>query len=578
MTRIRLAEDLALPLDAATNTFLLFGKRGSGKTNTAVRFAEQLHHADVPFIAVDPVDVWYGVKSNRAGTGPGLANVYVFGGQHADLPLEPTAGALLADTVVDHRISAVLSIKHLSGRDRGRLVGDFAKRLFQRNTLPVHLFLEEAHEVAPQQPMSGEEEMLGHINRLVKLGRSSGIGVTAITQRPASLNKNITTQAEILVVHRLLGPQDVEAVRQWIKYHGDNEGILGQLATLSLGDAFLWAPDFPESKPIGLKRVHFLHRETFDSSATPKAGEKRVEPKALAPVDVDKLRAKLAATIERAKAEDPKELRKRIAELERTTKQKAAAAPATVKEKVVEKRVEVAVLKEGQLARLEKVVERWSTAGEQVVTVGRELAQVLARLHRSSNGHAPQPAPARAVPISRPEPRAQARPRRTEPSESLSRPQQKLLDALAWLESINTRPAKRSSVAFVAEVSSKSSGFEKNVSTLSTLGLIRYPTGGMIELTDDGRAIANPPDDAPTTEALQDAVLRRLSRPQAELLRQLIAVYPESLPRAELGDRAGQSDTSSGFEKNVSTLRTLGLVEYPEQGSVAAQSVLFLET
>src|ERR1017187_2368610 len=311
---IRLAENLSLPVDVATQTLLIVGKRGSGKTSTAVRLAEQLHHAGVPFAVVDPVDVWWGLKAARDGKSAGLS-VYVFGGRHADLPLEPTSGALVADVLVEHRASAVLSMKHFSGRERSRFVSDFCDRMFARNTQPFHLFLEEAHEVAPQNPFKGEEEMLGRVTRIWKLGRSSGLGGSAVTQRPASLSKNITTQAEILVVHRTLGPQDVAAIREWIKYHGEREEILAQLGELKTGEAFVWAPDFPEGHPIGLRRVKILERETFDSSATPKAGEKPAEPKTLGPADLEALRSKMTATIERAKADDPRELRREIAAL-----------------------------------------------------------------------------------------------------------------------------------------------------------------------------------------------------------------------------------------------------------------------
>lgn len=358
--KLRIAEELSLPVDAVTQTFLVVGKRGSGKTNTCVRLAEQFHHAKLPFVVVDPVDTWYGLKASKDGRGPGL-DVVVFGGKHQDLPLEPTGGELAADVIVEHRISAVLSVKHFSGRERARFVSDFAERLFRKNSgEPIHLFLEEAHEVAPQNPYKGEEEMLGRVTRIWKLGRSSGLGGSAITQRPASLSKNITTQAEILIVHRMLGPQDVAAVREWIKYHGESDEILSTLSELKTGEAWIWAPDFPEEKPIGLQRVKILERETFDSSATPKAGQRAKEPKELAPVDLEALRSKMAATIERAKAEDPKELRRRIAELERDLRAKplppVRTAPAT--------RVEVPVLKDAQIARLEKWSARLTAEAE----------------------------------------------------------------------------------------------------------------------------------------------------------------------------------------------------------------------
>jgi hypothetical protein len=41
---------------------------------------------------------------------------------------------------------------------------------------------------------------------------------------------------------------------------------------------------------------------------TPEAGQAAIEPRASASVDLDAIGARIAATIERAKADDPKEL------------------------------------------------------------------------------------------------------------------------------------------------------------------------------------------------------------------------------------------------------------------------------
>lgn len=201
---LKLSESISLPLDAVTQTFLIVGKRGSGKSNTAARFVEQLHHARLPFVVLDPVDTWWGLKAGREG-GRGL-DVYVFGGRKADLPLEAGGGALIAEVLCEHRMSMVLSVKHLSGQERSKFMVAFAQTLFQKwGGGPLHVVLEEAHELAPQSAQNGregEQQMLGAFKRLWKLGRSSGIGGTAVTQRPASLSKDITTQSEILIAHR----------------------------------------------------------------------------------------------------------------------------------------------------------------------------------------------------------------------------------------------------------------------------------------------------------------------------------------------------------------------------------------
>ena len=327
MSRIILGKSegtrLRLPTDVATQTILIVGKRGSGKSSTGTRLAEQLIESKVQIAVLDPPDAWWGLKSSADGNSEGFP-VYVFGGRHGDLPLESTAGALMADLLVDDGINAVMSLRQFSNLERSRFSIDFADRLFQRNTRPLMLFCEEAHRLMPQNLTeygkgSRVEEMLGKMLKLQTEGRTSGIGLTAITQRPANLHKTFTTQSEILIAHRTLGPQDRDAIEGWIKYHRQDEQkeeMLASLAELKTGDAWIWAPDFPEEKPIGLKRVHFLLPQTFDSRRTPRPGEHLAEPKHLAAVDLENLKERMAATIERAKAEDPKQLRAKIRALE----------------------------------------------------------------------------------------------------------------------------------------------------------------------------------------------------------------------------------------------------------------------
>lgn len=127
MKGIRLADNLVLPPEAGTQTFLIVGKRGSGKTSTAVRLAEELHRVGIPFAVVDCVDVWWGLKASRDG-GRGLG-VYVFGGRHGDLPLESTAGALMADVVVEHPLSRELLAEQLEIHPNGGRFGSDLARL-----------------------------------------------------------------------------------------------------------------------------------------------------------------------------------------------------------------------------------------------------------------------------------------------------------------------------------------------------------------------------------------------------------------------------------------------------------------
>lgn len=595
---LRLAPGLVIPVDVGTSTIAIFGKRGSGKTNTAVVLAEELARAKQPFAVLDPVDVWWGLKASRDGAQAGLP-VYVFGGRHQDLPLEPGAGALIADVLVDQRISAVLSCKHMTGGERARFVLDFAKRLLSRNTEAFHLFLEEAHELAPQDLKAVERapELAGVVSRLWKLGRSSGIGGSAITQRPASLSKNVTTQAEILIVHRTIGPQDVKAIQEWIKYHGESQEVLAELATLKTGEAFVWAPDFPEDKPIGLRRVKIRERRTFDSSRTPKAGETKTEPKELAQVDLEALRERMAETIERADAEDPAKLRKRIRELEKTLAQVDLNAPDRSEleglEALLEQvRVDGNVFASHFQRKIAGVLERFDEATEAcsraLQQLGQEAREEISKLVATTEGKKRKPKKRTPDdvqvnrPLSRAIARAAADPRTLIApevfSDQLDGPMQRILDAMAWLEAARApQPWARVVVAYVSRYSPKSSGFKDPLSRLRQRGFVEYGPGSTVEFTDQGRCAAATVDQVPTAEDLQARVLELIDGPMGRILTPLLEAYPAPLERGELAGAAGYSQTSSGFKDPLSRLRSLGLVDYPTKGSAVALAWLFLE-
>ena len=88
---IRLARGLDLPDDAVTETFAILAIRGVGKTYTAKKFAEEILRAGYQAVIVDPVGVWWGLRSSADGSDAGLP-IVVFGGDHADVPLEANAG------------------------------------------------------------------------------------------------------------------------------------------------------------------------------------------------------------------------------------------------------------------------------------------------------------------------------------------------------------------------------------------------------------------------------------------------------------------------------------------------------
>lgn len=574
MSQLHLGKDLYLPVDAATQTFLNIGKRGSGKTNTAARLVEQFHKARVPFIVLDPVDSWWGLKAGKNG-GPGLSEVYLFGGRRQELPLEAGGGTLIAEAVCEHRISVVLSCKHLSGRERSRFMTDFARTLFQKWTGgPLHLVLEEAHELAPQSPYSGEEEMLGAFKRLWKLGRSSGIGGTAVTQRPAALHKDITTQAEILVVHRTIGPQDVEAVRQWIKYHSEQEKILPELAGLKAGEAFFWAPDFPEDKPIGLVRVKILQRQTFDSAATPKHGEKRAEPKALAESDLKRLRDKMAATIERAKAEDPRELKRQVADLRERLRNAEQAHDRIQNTKRVTT-VTKPILKEFQIKRLETAVDRMRKTTEKLPHLLENVTALAGCVAEQIKLALLPQAPVMGAPLaptifSQQHQENQKLSARVDASNgngsTLTGPERKILTALAQHGQQTLK-----ALALLSGYAVGGGAFRNPLSSLRSKG---YVSGrDVLSATPAGTTALGTWTPLPQGRALLDYWLGNLGGPERKILRRVADAYPHAIHLDNLAADTNYAPEGGAFRNPLSRLRTLQLIT--GKGEVRAAEEFF---
>lgn len=563
MKQLRLSPELAIPAEAVTETFGLLAVRGAGKTNTARVMAEEMFAAGLPFVAIDPVGSWYGLRAGRDGKTPGLA-IPIFGGRHGDVALERGGGQVVADLVVDQRVSCVLDLSSFdSEASKKSFLLDFARRLYLRNEQPLHLFLEEADDYVPQRPMRDEAHLLRAFENIVRRGRARGIGVTLITQRSASINKSVLTQVGTLIAMRTTSPpQDRAAIEAWVKYNGEKEELLASLAGLANGEAWVWSPQFLQRTV----RVRLRLSRTYDSGATPKHNPGAKPAATMADVDLGAIREQMAETIERAQAEDPKHLRAEVAKLRRELAAKPRPpAPPTPK---VE-RVEVQVLSEKLVARLEAATERWEKGGQTLIEVGREIAAAM------RNGHKPAPAARRPVAAAAP-PVRRERPASTGGGATVTRPGQKILDSLATLEGLGITQPTRTQLAMWCEVSSTSGGYFNNLGALRTAGLIQYPAPNLVALTDEGRAtaVASTP---PTVEQLHESLYSRLGGSKAAVLRALIELYPASISRDDLAERIGVSPTSGGYFNNLGALRTLGLIDYPERGKAVALPVLFLE-
>jgi hypothetical protein len=451
---------------------------------------------------------------------------------------------------VDERIPVVLDLSLLRKGQATRFMTDFAERLYFRNREPLHLVVDEADAFAPQRPQKGQEQMLGAAEDLVRRGRLRGIGVTLITQRPAVLNKNVLTQVEVLVALRLIAPQDHDAIDAWVRQHdafGQRDKLMASLASLPIGTAWFWSPGWLDL----FQRVQVRKRETFDSSATPTVASGRpAGPKAFAEVDLGRLRERIAATVERAHADDPKLLQRRIAELERELARARAAQP----EPRVE-RVEVPVLSKDLVSRLEAAVAPLLEVAEDIQHAGDAIGEALGRWRQPRPSTPPPPSPPASQPAA-----AASRPAPTPRAAGTSGPLPKAQRAILTVLAQHPQGRTRRQLALQTGYAVKGGGFGNALGTLRSAGLIER--GEPIRATQVGLdALGDAWEPLPSGgQALLEHWAGQLGKAEGLILRALVAAWPATLTKQEVADQTGYAADGGGFGNALGRLRTLELI------------------
>jgi hypothetical protein len=573
---------------------------GQGKTHMLRRLCEQLFgHVQIFVIDVE-------------GEFSTLRPTYDFAiiGEGGDAPADIRSAALLAQKLLELRTSAIFDLseafrKH--PRDRHTWVKNFLASMMEapkRLWHPTVVVVDEAHKFAPEKDESEASEAM---IALTTDGRKRQFCAVFATQRLGKLSKDAA--AELLNV--MIGGTVLDIDR---KRAADALGVYGpdlrpfndEIKTIPRGFFWCLGPAIARERLLTYVGPTVTESPKVGTAASAEPPPPTAKIKAMLPQLADL--PKLAAEKQQTEAE----LRKRIRELEvkvRTAPapklQPSNAKPAVVQRKISEQDLRralepIVAVVEAHTGKVYESIRRATLlAFERTpdLTINRDLYLKAASV---LNGLAGSGSPATSREVFRGEGLAHVSknqvPATFKPSprlyhddkiqtstgaiasietpDGVTRPQAKILESLAQLDSVGQDKPTRGAVAFFAGTRPTSSSFEKNVGYLRTKGLIEFPAGGTLSLTTDGRAIAR----AGAIEA--QAVVARsheiLTNPERRIFEAVHAVYPEALTREELGIRAGSPHTSSSFEKNVGKLKTATLVTYPSKGTVMAAEWLFL--
>jgi hypothetical protein len=565
-----------IPNSITSQHVAVLGKTGSGKTSTAKLLVEQVVAEGARVCVLDPIKSdWWGMTSSADGRRPGLP-FHILGGPRGHVPLHSSAGKAIAEIVANGALPlSIVDMADFEPGGQAKFFVDFAPTLLRKMRGVVYLVIEEAHLFAPKERSGiGAENLSIHwAKTLATAGRSKGVRLVVVTQRTQALHNALLGSCDTLIAHRLTAPADQEPVLKWLKANTTKEvleRVSSELASLKTGDAWICS-----GEARIFTSVHFGRISTYDNTATPTGDGDTREVKTAA-VDQEKLRAIIGDAVEQAKADDPKELRKRIAELERqvsSTKIGLAPGVKSVSPKVVEK----PVITDAQLARLEKQVAAMTAALDRAASIFAKplgpLAESCQRLASAVN-LVRRPAPSHAhvnnstgarSPV---QPRGGSAPRpRGDASDSKLPPGEKatLIAAAQYPDGLTREQAS-------ILTGYKRSSRDAYIQRLVGRGYVEVASNLVVATEAGVAALGEAFEPLPTGEALRSYWLNRLPPGEKAVLEIAIEHYPHDVLRERIDQSTGYKRSSrDAYIQRLISRRLLSA----GRGTVRATEVLF---
>ena len=253
---IPVSEDgYAFPVsDLLTGRGAVFGKSGSGKSNTASVLAEELLEYGLPIVIVDIEGEYWGLTERYD---------LRYAGTTEDAEIEVAIGNVddLVSMVLEDNEPLIVDVSGMADEEAvDAFLSAFVSRLFERENQvrkPCLLVVEEIHEFLPQTGRGGA--FADVLVTVAKRGRKRGLGLCGLSQRPAAVDKEFITQCDWIAWHRLTWENDTKVVERVI-----GADAAAPVPTLEDGEALVMT-DWDEE----LTRVQFKRKRTFDAGSTP---------------------------------------------------------------------------------------------------------------------------------------------------------------------------------------------------------------------------------------------------------------------------------------------------------------------
>ncbi|RLE43975.1 hypothetical protein DRJ16_03095, partial [Candidatus Woesearchaeota archaeon] len=133
-----------------------------------------------------------------------------------DISVYSSIGAFNIRALVISLISRKLFQTRMDSRKKEELEAlqrgqDYLSYKQERQDPLVWIFIDEAHEFLPR---TGKTPATDALIQLLREGRQPGISLVLATQQPGQIHKDVMTQSDIVIAHRVTAKPDIEALNE----------------------------------------------------------------------------------------------------------------------------------------------------------------------------------------------------------------------------------------------------------------------------------------------------------------------------------------------------------------------------
>lgn len=540
-------------------TRLLITANSGGGKSYLLRLLAELLFPYVQVIIIDPEGEFESLREKFP---------FILVGKRGETPADVRCAQLVAHRLLELKTSAICDIYELKPPQRHTWVKLFIEALIDAPKhlwRPVVVIVDEAHVYCPEKGQ-GESEAYGAMVDLATRGRKRGLCAIYATQRLSKLSKNATAE----MLNRLVGPTfediDLDRAADLLSVpRAEKEEFKREMKTIDPGNFYALGRAISKERVLfEVGKVKTTHPEpgSEDYSAAPPPTPEKV--KALLPKLADLPRE--AETKAKTEAELRAEIRSLKAQIAAKPKEVVTVSKAVPVTKTEIRKVEVPVVKEADLKRVEKSLKRAEKLLERLGEFGRPVEEATKTLRGSlgdlrMTAAVPKihmPIKMTRIPV---KPRTAPKPVETlvgEEETSLVAGERKMLGILAQFHPGNRT---RSQIAQLSGYTASGGTFGGYFGKLRRLGYI-LEQGDKVTITQLGLDYfgGQVPETPGSTEELVSLWKDKLIAGERKMLDAVLSCYPEGITKEELGEKAGYESSGGTFGGYLGTLRRNDLI------------------